>query len=156
MKYNPNADFTYRQELMCLCLDRGISTEILNEITAPMRGCSHEEKERMAQGLIPIVESGIYDCYPRHFYHKTEWKNAIHKLYKADSISCDTVRQIIEDMLRYCSISENVMDNIFSLLCTEEHLRQMYNWVMDQLFIPEESVCIAKAKEIDATLSSNN
>ena len=155
MKFDSKADFKFRQELMRICLDRGISTEKLNEIVAPMRGCSHEEKERMAKELIPIIESGAYDCYPRHFYHKTEWRNAIHQLYEVENISYDTVRPIIEDMLGYCTILSDSIENIFSFLHTEEHLRQMYNWLMDQHYVPEESKCIAKAKEIDILLSSS-
>ena len=152
VKFDPKTDFTYRQKLMRICLDRGISTEKLNEIVAPMRGCSHEQKEHMAKGLIPVIESGVYDCYPRHFFHKTEWYSLIHKLYDEDNISYDTVRPIVEDILQYCSLSDDAIKSIFLVLNTEEHLRQMYNWLMDQHFVPEESVCISKAREINTGL----
>lgn len=148
MKFDPNADFTYRQKLLRLCIDRGISTEKLNEIVTPMRERSHEEKEQMAKELIPIVESGAYDCYPRHFYHKTEWYDDIHRLYNTNSISYDTVRPVVEKILRYCMLSEDAIASIFSYLCTEEALRQMYNWLMDQIWVPDETTCITKAKEI--------
>ena len=41
---------------------------------------------------------------------------------------------------------------IFSLLKSEEHLRHMYNWLMEQIYIPDEVACLAKAEEF----SSNN
>lgn len=155
MKFDPKADYSYRQELMRICLDRGISTEKLNEIVAPMRGCSHEQKEKMAKELIPIINSGIYDCDPKHFYHKTEWRNRIHQLYDEDSIKYDTVRPIIEEMLQYCSLSIDAIEMIFSVLHTEEHLRQMYNWLMEQHYVPEESVCISEAQNINAGIKQH-
>lgn len=150
--FDPKADFTYRQELMRICLDRGISQEKMNEIIAPMQGYSHEEKERIAKELIPLVNSGIYDCYPKHFYHKTEWRSTILRLYDEDNISYATVRPIVESILQYCALPVNSVEMIFSHLHSEEHLREMYNWLMEQLYIPEESACICKAKEIDASL----
>lgn len=153
MKFDPNADYTKRRELLRLMLDRGISQEKINEIVAPMGGCSHEEKERMAAELIPIIESGIYDCYPRHFYHKTQWHHAIHEFYGADEISYDTARPIVQDMLCYCKLSKVAVESILAVLGTGEHLRQMYEWLMGQTFVPEESACVAKAKEIDTALS---
>ena len=150
MKFNPKADFTYRQKLMRICNDRGISTEKLNEIVAPMRGCSHEQKEQMAKDLIPLIESGIYDCNPRHFYHKTQWYDNIHHLHNSNDLRFETVRPIVEDMLHYCRVSENAIETIFAFLRTKESLRQMYNWLIEQGFVPDEDACIAKAEEFSS------
>ena len=150
--YDPKADYSIRNKFLRICLDRGLSQEKINELVEPMRALSHEEKELMAAELIPIVESGVYDCYPRHFYHKTEWYDNIHRLHNRNDIGFDTVRPIVEDILRYCRISEDAIENIFSLLCNEESLRQMYNWLMDQRYVPEEVDCIIKAKDICSAL----
>ena len=150
--YDPKADYSIRNKLLRTCLNRGISQEKINELVEPMCDLSHEGKELMAAELIPIVESGVYDCHPRHFYHKTEWYDNIHCLHNRNDINFDTVRPVVEDMLRYCKISEDTIDSIFSLLCTEDSLRQMYNWLMDQQYVPEEVDCIVKAKDICSAL----
>ena len=148
--YDPKADYSKRTELLRICNDRGISQEKLSQIVEPMRNLSHEEKEQMAAELIPLVESGIYDSEPRHFYHKTQWYDNIHRLHNANDIRFETVRPIVEDILLYCKISTDTIKSIFSSLQTEEHLRQMYNWLMEQLYVPDESACLAKAEEIGA------
>ena len=148
--FDPKADYTNRHKLLRMCLDRGISQEELSKIIDPMRDLSHEEKEQMAAELIPLVESGIYDSEPRHFYHKTQWYDNIHRLHNANDIRFETVCPIVEDILLYCKVSENTMQSIFSLLQTEEHLRQMYNWLIDQVYVPDEATCLAKAEEFSA------
>ena len=150
--FDPKADYTNRHKLLRICLDRGISQEKLSQIVEPMRELSHEEKEQVAAELIPLVESGIYNSEPRHFYHKTQWYDNIHRLHNANDIRFETVRPIVEDILVYCKVSDDTIKSIFSLLQTEELLRQMYNWLMDQHFVPEESVCISKAIEINTGL----
>ena len=145
--FDPKADYTNRHKLLRMCLDRGISQEELSKIVDPMRDLSHEEKEQMAAELIPLVESGIYDSEPRHFYHKTQWYDNIHRLHNANDIRFESVRPIVEDILLYCKVSENTMQSIFLLLQTEEHLRQMYNWLIDQVYVPDEVTCLAKAEK---------
>ena len=148
--FDPKADYTNRHKLLRICLDRGISQEELSKIVDPMRDLSHEEKEQVAAELIPLVESGIYDSESRHFYHKTQWYDNIHRLHNANDIRFETVRPIVEDILRYCKVSENTMQSVFSLLQTEELLRQMYNWLMEQIGVPDEATCLAKAEEFSA------
>ena len=148
--FDPNADYTNRNKLLRICLDRGISQETLSQIVEPMHDLSHEEREQMAAELISLVERGIYDSEPRHFYHKTEWYDNIHRLHNANDIRFETVRPIVEDILVYCKVSDDTIKSIFSLLQTEEHLRQMYNWLMGQLYVPDESACLAKAEEFGA------
>ena len=148
--FDPKADYTNRHKLLRMCLDRGISHEKLLQISAPMRDLSHEKKEQMAAELIPLVESGIYDSEPRHFYHKTQWYDNIHRLHKANDIRFETVRPIVEDILLYCKISTDTIKSIFLLLQTEAHLRQMYNWLIDQVYVPDEATCLAKAEEFSA------
>ena len=148
--FDPKADYSKRTELLRICNDRGISHEKLSQIVEPMRNLSHEEKEQMAAELIPLVESGIYDSEPRHFYHKTQWYDNIHRLHNANDIRFETVRPIVEDILVYCKVSDDTIKSIFSLLQTEEHLRQMYNWLMGQLYVPDEATCLAKAEEFSA------
>ena len=146
--FDPKADYSIRNKLLRICLDRGLSQGKIKELVEPMRDLPHEEKELMAAELISIVESGIYDCYPRHFYHKIEWYDSIRRLHDRNDIIFDTLRSVVEEMLRYCKISEDTIENIFSLLCTEESLWQMYNWLMDQRYVPDEVSCIVKAKDI--------
>ena len=148
--FDPKADYTKRAELLRICTDRGISHEKFSQIVEPMCDLSHEEKEQMAAELIPLVESGIYDSEPRHFFHKTQWYDNIRRLYNANDIRFETVRPIVEDILLYCKVSENTMQSVFSLLQTEEHLRQMYNWLMEQIYVPDEATCLAKAEEFSA------
>jgi hypothetical protein len=148
--FDPKADYSKRTELLKICTDRGISHEKLSQIVEPMRYLSHEEREQMAAELIPLIESGIYDSEPRHLYHKTEWYENIHRLHNANDIRFETVRPIVEDILLYCKISTDTIKSIFLLLQTEEHLRQMYNWLMEQLYVPDESACLAKAEEFGA------
>ena len=148
--FDPNADYTNRNKLLRICLDRGISQETLSQIVEPMHDLSHEEKEQMAAELIPLIEIGIYDSDPRHLYHKTEWYDNIRRLHYANDIRFETVRPIVEDILLYCKISTDTIKSIFLLLQTEAHLRQMYNWLMDQLYVPDEPACLAKAEEFGA------
>ena len=148
--FDPKADYSKRTELLRICNDRGISLEKLSQIVEPMHDLSHEEREQMAAELIPLIESGIYDSDPRHLYHKTEWYDNIHRLRNPNDIRFETVRPIVEDILLYCKISTDTIKSIFSLLQTEAHLRQMYNWLMDQLYVPDESACLAKAEEFGA------
>lgn len=148
--FDPKADYTNRNELLRISLDRGISQETLSQIVKPMHALSHEEREQMAAELIPLIESGIYDSEPRHFYRKTQWYENIRRLHNANDIRFETVQPIVEDVLLYCKVSDASIKSIFSLLQTEAHLLQMYNWLMDQMFIPYEATCIAKAKEFCA------
>ena len=145
---DPKADRTKRTELLGICLDRGLSQETMLKIVEPMDGLSDEEKEQLAAKLIPVVESGVYDREPRHFYRKSQWYDEIYRLYNANDIRYETVRPIVEDILLYCKVSNDTIKHIFSLLQTEEHLRQMYNWLMEQLNVPDESTCLAKVEEI--------
>lgn len=148
MHFDSKADVANRNKLLRICMDRGISLEKMSEIIAPMRGHSQKEKEQMAGELISVVESGVLDCDSRHFYHKTEWYNKINQLFDTDSICYDTVRPIVEEILCFCNISEPGIISILSILSTEDALRQMYNWLMEQLYVPNEGDCIAKAEEI--------
>ena len=148
--FDPKADYTKRNELLRICLNRGISQEKISQIIEPMLDLSHEEKEKLAEELILLVESGTYDCDPRHFYHKTQWYDDIHRLYNANDIRFETVRPIVEDMLVYCNISDSAITRIFSMLYTEEHIRHMYNWLIDQVYVPDEATCLTKAKEFGA------
>ena len=150
--FDPKEDYTNRRKLLRICLDRGISQEKLSQIVEPMRDLSHEEKEQMAAKLIPLVESGIYDSDPRHFYHKTEWYDNIHRLHNANDIRFETVLPVVEDILLYCKVSDDTIKRIFSLLKSKEHLRHMYNWLMEQIYVPDEVACLAKAEEF----STNN
>lgn len=155
MKYDPGIDFTYRNKLIRICMDRGIPLEKFYEIAGAMKGRSHEERERMAREAIAVIESGVYDSCPRHFYHKTEWMTTINRLSGEDRLSYETVRPVVKDMLRYCLRSRGPVETVLSSLRTEEHLRQMYNWLMEQHLVPDAPVCIEKARKIDAALSEN-
>ena len=152
--FDPKASYAKRNTLLRICMDRGISQEAISQIVDPMRDLSHEEKEKMAAELIPLIESGIYDCVPRHFYHKTQWYDTIHRLYKTNDIRIETIRPIVEDILLYCNVSNETIRSIFLFLKTEEHLRQMYNWLMDQIHVPGEAICLATAEEIGAKSES--
>jgi hypothetical protein len=133
-------------------MDRGISQETMSKIVAPMKGRSQDEKEQMAADLISVVESGVFDCNPRHFYHKTEWYKRLNQLLDTDSYCYTTVRPIVEEILRFCNVSEVEIIGIMSILRTVDALRQMYNWLIEEHYIPSEIDCIAKAAEIGSSL----
>lgn len=84
-KYDPNADFTYRNILMDILIERGISLSQTRELVAPMHGKTHEEKEQIAKELIPLVESGMYDQTPKIFYNHSYWA-ARHDLYERNNL----------------------------------------------------------------------
>ncbi|MBR5537821.1 MAG: hypothetical protein IKU58_07975 [Clostridia bacterium] len=152
MPVDSKVDCTNRNRLLQLCMDRGISQEIMIKIIAPMEGHSQDEKERIAAELISVVESGVFDCSPRHFYHKTEWYRQLNQLLDMDCYCYDSLRPIVEEILRFCNVSGVEITNIMSILRTVDALRQMYNWLMDEHYVPSEIDCIAKAAEICSSL----
>lgn len=79
---------------------------------------------------------------------KSKWHRKVNQLVEAENICYDTVCPIVEEILRFCNISEDGIVSILSLLHTGDTLRQMYNWLMEQLYVPNEVECIAKAEEI--------
>ena len=52
MKKADIGDTTYRNALLKACLDRGMSTNAILEISVLMRGKTNEEKEQIAKNVL--------------------------------------------------------------------------------------------------------
>ena len=57
-----------RQHLLSVCMERGLLQSTMLEITKDMIGKTDEEKERIAEELIPRVEAGEFDTVERTDY----------------------------------------------------------------------------------------
>ena len=50
-----------RTDLLATCMDRKLPTGTIRTIFTPMIGKTDEEKEKMAEELVPRVEAGEFD-----------------------------------------------------------------------------------------------